>query len=97
MFAIIVYDIPSDPSGMKRRNKVYKLCKKYGYHVQNSVFELTLDYSSLLRLEHNIEHEIDSKYDSVRIYSLGKTRTDENVKILGKRELLESNDSAFIL
>lgn len=97
MFAVLVYDIPSDMNGIKRRNKVYKICKRYGYHVQNSVFELTVDYSQLLKLEHDIEKILDGSYDSVRVYHLGKSRTENNVVCLGKTELCESDDSCFLL
>ena len=97
MFAVLVYDIPSDDAGMRRRNKIYKLCKKYGYHVQNSVFELDVDYTQLLRIEHEIEGILDGTQDSVRVYSLGKSRTDNNVICLGKREICESDEDSFIL
>ena len=97
MFALIVYDIPSDFEGTKRRNAVYKICRRYGYHVQNSVFELTVDYSQLHRIEHEIEKYIDSNLDSVRIYHIGKERTDTNVVCLGRTELCESDESCFII
>lgn len=97
MFAVLAYDIPTDALGLRRRNKIYKICKKHGYHVQNSVFELSLDYSSLLRLEHDISNVLDNNVDSVRIYYIGKRRTDDNVKLLGKREVMESNDDCFVV
>ena len=97
MFALIVYDIPSDMEGTKRRNAVYKMCRQYGYHVQNSVFELTVNYSQLCRIEHEIEKRINPDLDSVRIYHIGKERTDTNVKCLGRTELCESDDSCFII
>ena len=97
MFAILVYDIPSDSEGTKRRNKIYKLCSKYGYHVQSSVFELDTDYSQLVRIEHEVENVINKEFDSVRVYRLGKERTDANVCVLGKHSLCESDDSCFII
>lgn len=97
MFAVVVYDIPSDESGKIRSRKVHKICQKHGYHVQNSVFELDITYSDLLKLKHDIEKVIDTETDSVRLYVLGKERTDSNVILLGKREVCESNDSCFIL
>lgn len=97
MFSIIVYDIPSDEGGTKRRNKVYKICQKYGYHVQNSVFELDITYSQAIKIKHDIEKIIDGNTDSVRIYNLEKDRTNTNVILLGKRESFESNDICFVL
>lgn len=97
MFAILTYDIPSDEMGKKRYSKLYKICKKSGWHVQNSVFELDIDYTSLLNLQKEIEKIIDNDIDSVRIYYLGKQRTETNVILLGKRNFIESNDDAIIL
>lgn len=97
MFALLVYDIPADKSGTKRRNIVHKICKKYGYHVQNSVFELTVDYTQLKKIEHDIENSIDPITDSIRIYHIGKKRTETNVICLGRTELCESSDSCFII
>lgn len=97
MFALIVYDIPSTKSGMKRSSSVRKLCAQYGYHVQNSVFEFDIDYSQMLKIVHGIENIIDKNCDSVRLYSLGKSRTENNVIIIGKREFCESSDDCFML
>lgn len=97
MFAVFVYDIPSDSEGVKRRNKLYKLCCKYGYHVQNSVFELDIDYAQLIRIQHETEKIIDKTFDSVRVYHLGKSRTDTNTVILGRQDLCESDSSCFML
>lgn len=96
MFAILVYDIPNDDDGKKRYQKLYRLCRQYFWHVQKSVFEIDLDYGSLLRLRHEIEKIIDNEVDSVRIYVLGKRRTDDNTILLGKRERIESNDKSII-
>ena len=97
MFAIIVYDIPSDDEGIRRRNKLYKLCSKYGYHVQNSVFELDVDYAQLIRMQHEIEKIISKQFDSVRMYHLGKARTNTNTIVLGQQDLCESDSSCFML
>lgn len=97
MFAVIVYDIPSTKEGAKRSSAVRKICAKYGYHVQNSVFELDIDYSSVMKIVHDIEKIIDKQADSVRLYSLGKSRTENNVIIIGREELCESSDDCFML
>ena len=97
MFAIITYDIPTDQDGKKRYSKIHKLCGRCGFWVNNSVFEFDMDYTSFLRLKHNIEQIIDSDEDSVRIYIIGKKRTDSNTIILGKKALVESDEQTFIL
>ena len=96
MFCVLVYDIPISDEGKKRWQKVFKRCKTFGYHVQNSVFEFDIDYDVLLMLMHDIENILDKSEDSIRIYMLGKKRTDNNVILLGKREYIESNDNNVI-
>ena len=40
MYVILVYDINlEEKAGQKILNKVFKTCKKYLIHIQNSVFE----------------------------------------------------------
>lgn len=97
MFAILVYDIPSDQKGTKRRNKLFKICSKYGYHVQASVFEFDIDYSQMMRIEHDVEKIIDANIDSVRVYCLGKSRTEANTIVLGRSDLCESNADCFVI
>lgn len=97
MFAVITYDIPSDPSGKKRYNKIHKLCEKSGFWVNNSVFEFDTDYTTFLKLKHNIEKIIDVNQDSVRIYIIGKDRTDKNTLILGKEAIIESDQHTIII
>lgn len=97
MFCLLVYDVPSDIAGTKRRNAIYNMCLKHGYHVQNSVFEFDIDYGTMLKIERAIENIIDVSVDSVRVYSLGKKRTETNVKVIGKKERIESNNICVIL
>lgn len=92
MFAVIVYDIPTDERGKKRYQKIHKLCQKNGYAVNGSVFEFDMDYTEFLKLTRDIEKVIDIDADSVRIYVVGKQRTEQNTRLLGKREVIEVND-----
>ena len=39
MYVVLVYDISKTDNGQKRWAHVFKTCKKYLSHVQNSVFE----------------------------------------------------------
>ena len=39
MYIILVYDIKQVDDYAKVQRKVFQICKRYLYHVQNSVFE----------------------------------------------------------
>ena len=53
MDVILVYDILFDEKGKKILPKIFKICKKYLVHIQNSVFEgnLSKPYSIALKKE----------------------------------------------
>ncbi len=72
MIVIISYDVSTtDNSGKTRLRKVAKECQNHAQRVQNSVFEADLDYSSFLKLKHNLLELIDEDKDSLRFYYLG--------------------------
>lgn len=52
MYVILVYDISLENKreGSRVLNNVYKICKKYLHHIQNSVFEGDIDESGLVKL-----------------------------------------------
>jgi len=77
MFAIIVYDI-----GQKRVSKVLKKCREYLYWVQNSVFEGEITPAKLNILKNELNSIINSKKDSVIIYTFRTTKYS-SVEILG--------------
>lgn len=83
MYVILVYDISQTYNGQKRWNRVFKLCKQYLIHVQNSVFEGEISKANLFRLEHDINNEINQELDSVIIF---KSRNERwlDKEILGK-------------
>ena len=83
MYVILVYDISQTDKGQKRWNTVFKLCKQYLIHVQNSVFEGEISKANLFKLEHNINDEINQELDSVIIF---KSRNERwlDKEILGK-------------
>ena len=39
MYIVLVYDISQSEAGQKRWSRIFKICKKYLSHIQNSVFE----------------------------------------------------------
>lgn len=67
MFVILIYDISKDEKGQKRWTNIYKICKKYLKHVQNSVFEGELTKAQLYQLKSELDGYINKKLDSVII------------------------------
>ena len=68
MYIILVYDIVMDKQGSKVSRHVFKICKKYLTHVQNSVFEGELTKAQLARLRSKLNRWIRKDVDSVIIY-----------------------------
>ncbi len=68
MYVILVYDIVMDDQGKKILPKIYKTCKKYLTHIQNSVFEGELKESQVKRLELELKKFIRKNEDSVIIF-----------------------------
>lgn len=72
MMTIVSYDVSTiDANGRKRLRKVAKECQNYGQRVQNSVFEVDVDYGTFLKLRDRLIKLIDKESDSLRIYYLG--------------------------
>ena len=72
MMALVSYDVSvTDTSGGKRLRRVAKACTNYGQRVQNSVFEVDVDYGTFLKLKNELEKIIDKERDNIRIYYLG--------------------------
>lgn len=66
MYVILVYDINlEDKEGQKVLRKVFKTCKKYLVHIQNSVFEGELLESQALKLKAELNRWIREDKDSV--------------------------------
>lgn len=90
MYVILVYDIKTDDYGQRILNRIFKICKRYLVHIQNSVFEGNLSESQLLKLQHEIKREIREDIDSVIIF---KSRNEKWLKkeMWGKQEDSLSN------
>lgn len=72
MMVIVSYDVATVSSdGKKRLRKVAKECLNYGQRVQNSVFEVDVDYGTFLKLKDKLIKIIDEEEDSLRFYYLG--------------------------
>lgn len=68
MYVILVYDISLEDSGNKVLPKVYKTCKKYLHHIQNSVFEGELTNAQIMQLKYELDQYIRKDLDSVIIF-----------------------------
>lgn len=72
MMTLVSYDVSTtDNKGKTRLRKVAKECQNYGQRVQNSVFEIDVDYGTFLKVKDKILKIIDQQQDSLRIYYLG--------------------------
>ena len=73
MMVLVSYDVSTvDSGGKKRLRKVAKECQNYGQRVQNSVFEIDVDYGIFLKVKDRLLKIIDETSDSLRFYYLGK-------------------------
>jgi CRISPR-associated protein Cas2 len=66
---VIAYDISNDP----RRTRLFKMLKRYGTPVQESVFECHLTPNQFVQMRQEIELLIDPSVDQVRYYELCNT------------------------
>lgn len=72
MMTLVSYDVSTiDKSGRTRLRKVAKVCQDFGQRVQNSVFEIDVDYGTFLKVKSSLLKLIDESNDSLRIYYLG--------------------------
>ncbi len=81
MYVILVYDI-----GEKRVGKMLKLCRQYLNWIQNSVFEGDLTNSKLQELTIKIKSLIDTKEDSVILFT-NKMDYNMSKQIIGKERM----------
>ena len=86
MYVILVYDINlENKEGQKVLRNVYKICKKYLVHIQNSVFEGELLESQLLKLKSELKTYIRDDKDSVIVFKSRNQRWMEKM-FFGKIE-----------
>lgn len=69
MFIILAYDISHIRVG-----KVMKICRKYLFHVQKSVFEGHITERTLGQMKEELFRIIEPEEDSVCIYRMNSTR-----------------------
>lgn len=96
MMVLISYDVSTkDKTGKTRLRKVAKECQNHGQRVQNSVFEVNLDYSSFLKLKDRLLKIIDDSQDSLRFYYLGNN-WHRKVEHIGAKETYDSEGVIII-
>ena len=86
MYIILVYDINLEEKKKKKvlRN-VFKTCKKYLIHIQNSVFEGELLESQLIKLKSELNKYIRKDKDSIIVFKSRNQRWMEKI-FFGKVE-----------
>ena len=94
MYVILVYDINlEEKEGQKVLRKVFKTCKKYLVHIQNSVFEGELLESQAIKLKSELDSYIRQEKDSVILFKSRSQKWLEK-EFLGKIE--EDKTSNFL-
>lgn len=69
MYLIVVYDIKQESNYAKRQRNVFKTCKKYLKHIQNSVFEGELDKSQYIEMTVELKKHLKKDIDSCLAFS----------------------------
>ena len=68
MYVVLVYDVSQEENGARRWSRIFKICKKYLTHIQNSVFEGELSKAQLAQLQKELNEYIDKELDSIIIF-----------------------------
>lgn len=90
MFVLITYDVNTQTAaGKTRLRRVAKECVNYGQRVQNSVFEINLEYGKFILLKDRLVKLIDAKVDSLRFYYLGD-RWKKRIEQFGTEQKYDS-------
>ena len=96
MMTLVGYDVSTvDAAGRKRLRKVAKECVNYGQRVQNSVFEVDVDYGTFLKLKDRLMKIIDEEQDSLRFYYLGNN-WKRRVEHIGAKETYDPEGSLIL-
>ena len=84
-YAFLFYDV-----GEKRVNKVFKICKKYWTHHQNSVFRGEISPSKIIALKREIKKIIKKEEDFVTIIKMYNKESFEE-ETIGKYKSIEED------
>lgn len=93
---LVSYDVSTiDAKGRTRLRKVAKICQDYGQRVQNSVFEIDVDYGTFLKVKDKLQKVINVKEDSLRIYYLGNN-WQNRIEHIGTKETYNPEGALII-
>ncbi len=96
MMVIVSYDVSTtDDKGRKRLRKIAKECVNYGQRVQNSVFEIDVDYGQFLKVKDKLMKLIDKEKDSLRFYYLGNN-WKRRVEHIGAKQTYDPEGALII-
>ncbi len=87
---LVTYDILDD----KRRKKLSDILEGYGFRVNYSVFEITLNQTKLNKLKKQIFDLdlIDKKTDSIRFYHICQNCLPKSFELSDKPQIFESKE-----
>lgn len=92
MFVLITYDVNTQTSaGRTRLRRVAKECVNFGQRVQNSVFEINLEYGKFILLKDRLIKLIDPETDNLRFYYLGNNWR-KRIEQFGVEQKYDSED-----
>lgn len=92
MFVLITYDVNTQTSaGRTRLRRVAKECVNFGQRVQNSVFEINLEYGKFILLKDRLIKLIDPETDNLRFYYLGNNWRNR-IEQFGVEQKYDSED-----
>ena len=93
---LVSYDVSTgDKMGRTRLRKVAKACLDYGQRVQNSVFEIDVDYGTFLKLKDKLIKLINPEQDSLRIYYLGNNWKNR-IEHIGVKETYDPEGALIV-
>ncbi len=96
MMTLVSYDVSTgDKMGRTRLRKVAKACLDYGQRVQNSVFEIDVDYGTFLKLKDKLIKLINPEQDSLRIYYLGNNWKNR-IEHIGVKETYDPEGALIV-
>ncbi|SER80402.1 CRISPR-associated endonuclease Cas2 [Lachnobacterium bovis] len=74
MYVVLIYDIPLEDGGARIQRNVFKICKKYLFHIQLSVFEGDISKVQLKQLKNELDKYIRKEKDSIIVFKSREKR-----------------------
>ncbi len=91
MMVLVSYDVSTvDKAGERRLRRLAKVCQNFGQRVQFSVFEIEIDPTRWVAVQHQLGSLIDPATDSLRFYYLGRN-WQSKVEHVGAKPTMDLN------